>query len=254
MSDKKKKSTVDLTIKPIKNFGQTEDKPLPNPMFEKFIIPNHASRVYFCGKSGSGKSTALINLLTMNKYYFDEIHIFSPTIGDDQNWKNYLDIYTKKEKMIETYDDLDLNAITNILASSQEDINENGLRHGQRKLIIIDDLIDSKNMRQEAMKSLFFKSRHWSVSVYISSQSYMEMPRALRVNCSNLLIFKPDNSEIKRIVEEQANLYIKDKKDLEHIIQDACFSEKNSFLHINKQSDPQFWYRKTLKYIYMLKK
>jgi len=249
MADKKKEK-IDLTVKPIKNFGQTEDKPLPNPMFDKFIIPNHPARVYFSGKSGSGKSTCLINLVVMNKYYFDEIHIFSPTIGDDQNWKNYLDIYTKKEKMIEIYDDLDIEAISNILSESQQDINENSLRFGKKKLIIIDDLINSKNIRNEVIKSLFFKSRHWSISVYISSQSYMELPRALRVNCSNVFIFKPDNSEVKRL-EEQSNLYIKNKKDFEDIINDSCFNadDKNSFLHINNQRTPENWYRKTLKYI-----
>ena len=57
-----------------------------NAMMEADIIPRHASSVVFSGRSGSGKSNLMVNLLTRNQFYkgyFDLIFLFSPTARSD---------------------------------------------------------------------------------------------------------------------------------------------------------------------------
>ena len=68
------------------------------PMMQADIIPRHASAVIFNGKSGSGKSNLMINLLTrphFYKGYFDLTFLFSPTANSD-DLPQYLNLPKKR--------------------------------------------------------------------------------------------------------------------------------------------------------------
>jgi hypothetical protein len=252
MKDKNKK--IDTSIKPIKiQHDLTDFKPLKSPFFDKYIIPNHPSRVLYTGKTSSGKSTTLINILQFYKYYFNGgIYIFSPTSDIDPSWKNWINQNENVEE-IQIFDNLEIDALKEILEESKDQVEKDGLRDSPRRLIIIDDLIDSKNIKNPVMKTLFYKSRHYNISVWITSQSYMNLPRDLRLQLSNIFIHKPDNSEIKRLSDEQSNIYI-DNKGLNELIKMVCFDkeDKYSFLHINKQDQPNQWIRKNLNKFFIL--
>ena len=181
------------------------------------IMPSHPFRLAVCGSSGSGKSSLLVNLL-ITRY--------------------------------EHYDTCDEEEIERILHEQREDIIEIGLDKAPKLLVIFDDCIAEKNIGSNTIKKLFTQGRHYNASVAILSQSYMRIPRDIRLQLSHLCIFLPNQSECQRIAEEQQNLYC-DAKRLENIIYQAC-KEKHSFLFINKQANPHEWYRKRFDEIFIM--
>ena len=76
---------VKYTIEPVKTSKDEIESP---KLAEAGVIPKINSSIIIVGKSGSGKSVLLHNLLTQkqfyNKYeYFDKIILISPTAEQD---------------------------------------------------------------------------------------------------------------------------------------------------------------------------
>jgi len=70
-----------LHVKPIPiPSGATHGEP-PND-----VLPKHEFSMGFIAPKGSGKTTALINLIDWYKGYFNKIIIFSPTVKNDEKW------------------------------------------------------------------------------------------------------------------------------------------------------------------------
>jgi Ni2+-binding GTPase involved in maturation of urease and hydrogenase len=57
------------------------------------VLPKHEFSMGFIAPKGSGKTTALINLIDFYKGYFNKIIIFSPTVKNDEKWVNYFTNY-----------------------------------------------------------------------------------------------------------------------------------------------------------------
>lgn len=67
-------------------------KPIPTPSGAKHpgppnkILPEHEFSMGFIAPKGSGKTTALMNLMSFYKGYFHTIIVFSPTVNNDEKW------------------------------------------------------------------------------------------------------------------------------------------------------------------------
>lgn len=59
------------------------------------ILPRHEFSMGFIAPKGSGKTTALINLLHFYKGFFNTIIVFSPTVKNDEKWD-----WVKKQKLL----------------------------------------------------------------------------------------------------------------------------------------------------------
>ena len=246
---KKEKKLIDFTTK---KALKTKNKDVieKNNLYDHHIIPNVIFRALFIGKTMSGKSNLIIFLLNQKKYYkrfFDEIHIFCPTVHDDATYKQYMD--ETKDTVI-PHEEIDEETIMQTMEEQKRTIDKMGIRFSKNILFIFDDIITDGAFKKKFMKDLFFRGRHYNINIFLSSQSYKEVPRALRLQASNIFVFKPSADEVLRLAEEQTNALC-DKKLLSLIIEDAT-KEKYSFIHINKQTDPENWYRQGLDKVYTL--
>lgn len=247
-----------LTIDKINQIesDEKEAKLLEHKLSKLKLIPDHMFRWYICGPSQSGKSHFMYYLLIKYyKLYFDHIYIFSPTFDMDKSAEMFKAVFDEKKILRETYShyyDLDLDKINEIMLKQQQEVNDKGIYRAKKVLIIIDDLITSKLIKSPLLQTLFFRGRHYSISLMISSQSYMSLPRPLRLNLTAISLFAPNRTEIKRFSDEQESSLI-DNKKLEQITK-MITSKRYNFIYINRQANLEDQYRENLNNIIDLTK
>jgi hypothetical protein len=219
---------MSLEIKPFDKQKDSNDTSVIKIPFSMYIS---------AAKSG-GKSTLMLNLLTNKNYLknkFNQIHWFSPTakldekihsVLDNQNIivkndklikllkrlkdKSILDDgisrdlhYLERENEVEYHSNINVETVNEIITSNKLISETYGKAFSDKILLIFDDIIESKFFTKEIMKKLMFKSRHYNVSMIITSQSYFQLPKALRLNMSYNLVFETGNrKELERIYEE----------------------------------------------------
>jgi len=220
------------------------------PLMKADIIPRHASSVIFNGRSGSGKSNLLINLLTRpefygpkkegEKSYFDLIFLFSPTAHGGDDLVKFLNL---PEKRIDTK--LDTKKLDHILETQQKLIETKGLLKSPKILIIFDDCqSDSKFLNTKSFLRCFIQCRHLNISTFLCSQRFNKTPKASRLQANNIFFFPASDGEIDLMVDEYtpANMT---KKKFKEIIQFAT-AEPYNFLHINLRCKDEEKFRKNL--------
>ena len=220
------------------------------PMMKADIIPRHASSVIFNGRSGSGKSNLLINLLTRpafygpekegEKSYFDLIFLFSPTAHGGDDLVQFLNLPPKR---IDTT--LDTKKLDHILETQQKLIETKGLLKSPKILIIFDDCqSDAKFLSTKSFLRCFIQCRHLNISTFLCGQRFNKTPKACRLQANNIFFFPASEGEIDLMVDEYtpANMT---KKKFKEIIQYAT-EDRYNFLHINLRVKDEERFRKNL--------
>ena len=218
------------------------------------IIPKFPSSVCFSGRSGSGKTNLLLNMLTrkeMLKDYYHFILVFSPTAGKYDD--SYKALQLPEENFIE---DFNQQTFENLIKTRKDLIEEKGIewvgKHS-RVCIILDDVIANRDFLQSSTAlRLFSLLRHYLCSIYIMIQSYTKLPRALRLNCNGTYIFPASQSEVEILKDEVCPAGLT-KKQFEKVI-DYATSEPYNFLSINNHAAPKQRFRKNLNEIIDLDK
>tara|TARA_R110000824_G_scaffold203240_6_gene387651 strand:- start:136 stop:768 length:633 start_codon:yes stop_codon:yes gene_type:complete len=189
------------------------------------------------GKSGSGKTNMLLNLLTkrgkMMNRKFDRVYLISPslhtidgdpfeTIPDDQK-----------------YEDLTPEVLEEITTDMKDS--------GEKCLIVMDDVVAGiKDRKLEmAVAKLTYNRRHLCGAggcccLIITSQVYNRIPLSIRKNFSQLILFKSSNKrELKSIADEVA--LMPDKEFYE--VLGYTFDKKHNFLYVDttQNSDNMFY-------------
>jgi len=253
-------NTIDLKITSIFEKHKDVNKKnqvKKNNLYDFHILPNHPSRALFSGPSGSGKTNLLINLLITKHFlfnYYDTIHVFSPSYANDDSFRIFEKLYSKilpnglVSKKIKTeikiHPKVEEDIILDVIDSQAKYIEEHDIDKSDKILMIFDDCINEKVMKGKAITSLFFRGRHVNCSIWVTTQSYMKLDRSLRLQLTNVFVFSPSPSEVKRLVDEQRNSSVS-ASQLESIIVYAT-KKKNDFLHINKQCEQCDQFRKGL--------
>ena len=62
-----------------------------------------------------------------------------------------------------------------------------------RKVVVFDDLMNAPQAVQNKVTSHFTDGRHHKISPIYLSQSYYDVPKNLRLNCSHMILYPPDN-------------------------------------------------------------
>lgn len=231
------------------------------PLMKNGTIPTHPSSVIFNGRSGSGKSNLIVNLLTRPEFYgrdkrgdhyFDEIHMFSPTAGEMDDLPAHLQKHTPlKEKNI--HNSFDEAMLLGILDKQSALIKAKGdISKAPKVLVLLDDIqADKKFLRSETIIRIFIANRHYNTSVWLAGQSFNLTPRPCRLQANNLFIFPMSGSELEVLRKEFTPAGMK-SKDFVELIRYAT-SELYQFLHINMREPPKTRFRKNLKHVLELK-
>jgi len=235
--------TADFKIRPI----DTAKNSMPlRACQKKGILPKHPFSMILSGRSGSGKTCLLVNLLSRKeflKHYFQFILIFSPTASTTDDTYASLNIPEENFKSDFTADDLD-----RLIKSRKDLIKKKGIEwvgKNSRILIIMDDIIADRSFLNspESLK-VFCLLRHYLVSVIICTQSFNKIPRALRINSNSLAIFPSTQSEIEVLKDEITPPGL-NRKQFQRVIEDAT-SGRYDFLYINNHADPGKRIRKNI--------
>ena len=199
-------------------------------------LPRFPCSFMISGRSGSGKTNLLINVLTRKEFYKNYFHyivVYSPTASkyDDM----YAELKLPPENFVPEFGEEQLR---NLIDARKKLIEEKGIewvgRHS-RCLIILDDIIaNRKFLESQTALTLFALLRHYLCSIIVMMQSYNKLPRALRLNCNALAVFPATQSEIEVLKDEITPAGIT-KKDFEKVIEYAT-DKPFSFLYINNHA------------------
>jgi hypothetical protein len=184
------------------------------------------------GKSGSGKTNAMVHMLSQDcllKDKFDYIYLFTAIKPDDDLIKP---LKLDKSCIFENFTEDDVKKITDKLEAY---IKKNGFKKCPSVLMLFDDILSNKEfLKSKTLIKLAVGNRHLNITYFILSQYYKKLPPVVRTNVKYLLFFPACLSECEKVAEEQcpANL---SKKEFLKIIQYAT-KEQFNFLSINNVS------------------
>ena len=226
-------ATAMIKIKPIKTDKSNIEQP---EAVKKGILPSLPSSYLFVGRSGSGKSTNVANLLTNPDLlggYFNYIAVFSDVACDDV-LRNALKL--PNENYITKFDEKSIDAF---LTKMESNIAEMGLAKASKEYkicLLFDDILSrQKFLKSNTMRKLITANRHFLVSVVILSQYLKSIPPVIRQNISGLVFYPSSLMEIEKLSEENAEPNTS-KKEFIKLVQHAT-STKHSFLFINRKAD-----------------
>jgi hypothetical protein len=170
-------------------------------------------------------------------------YIFPPSIEVDfQTWKPVKDYIEKEMGLKHTdeepiyfgeYDAEALNKIINQQRKVCELQKKENHKTLHQILIVIDDFADNPEFSRQSrlLHSLFTRGRHSQISTIISTQKFTALHPILRVNASELIVFRLRNySDLISFLDEVCALI--DKQTLLQIYQLAT-EEPFSFLYCN---------------------
>ena len=191
-------------------------------------IPDHPYRILNIGGSGSGKTNALLNLIN-NQPDIDKIYLYAKNPYEakyqyliNKREKVGLDHFKDPKAFMEYSNDMQ-NVYKNI-----EDYNPNK-KH--KVLIVFDDMIaDIINNKSPnpIVTELFIRGRKLNISIVFITQSYLKVPKDVRLNSTHFFIMKiPNKRELNQIALNHSTDI--DFKDFMKFYK-KCTAEPYSFL------------------------
>jgi hypothetical protein len=210
------------------------------------ILPRAPFSLMISGRSGSGKTNILINILTnehLLKNYFHYTVVFSPTAGKYDDSYKPLNLPSESFKTDFSADDLNT-----LIENRKALIDKKGIEwvvKNSRVLLIMDDIIANRDFLNspEALK-MFALLRHYQCSIIVLMQSYNKLPRALRINANGTIVLPSTQSEIEVLLDEITPAGIS-KKEFQKVIEYAT-EGKHDFLYINRHAERGEQIRKNL--------
>ncbi len=195
--------------------------PLPKPPFCLCLV----------APTKSGKSNLIVNLLK-NSYFgydkiFKETYYISPTVGIDETLRSI----NEDDDIIKIDDEDDLKYLDDILNDIIKNQKSKSKEEREPVLIVLDDCLDylKKSKRLDSLPSY---SRHYNISIIITSQVYNALPTKLRKNASSYLIARIYNNKDLQNIEEEIGANFHDFKTN----YDKATKEKYSFLYIDNRN------------------
>ena len=133
------------------------------------------------------------------------------------------------------FDNYDAEALENIVSTQHkvaEHMKSKGFTKIYQILIIVDDFADDPSFSRHSklLHALFTRGRHSFVSTIVSTQKYRAISNIIRVNATNLYVFRLRNGgDLEALIDELSALT--DKKSLLQLY-NLGTSEPFSFLFI----------------------
>jgi hypothetical protein len=198
-----------------------EDEPEVKQPRYSGIIPAVNFRWILSGPSKSGKSNLArwcldrYYRLRPNKSWFDEIYLLSPTANIDYIWSNMPPQLKAKNRITDPSPAILLKILNSqkrdIMGSTSDSAAQSmsatrlakKKQSAKRVLIIFDDAIaESSMINSKEFLKIFVAGRHYGISSMVMTQSYVKVPRSVRLQATHLCMFPSRSSELLRLYEE----------------------------------------------------
>ena len=192
-----------------------------NPIFKKHhnLLPRHL-RALIVGKSSSGKSTLLYNLLLKPWLDYDNLIVFGNSLHQSEyqiiktgfehglSKEQIANVFRNQEQLLEAgispfraiakyTGPKDSNKTPNFLTNCELIPDPSELDPEKKNLLILDDCYLGKQNKAEAYYS---RGRHNNCDTIFLSQNYFRLPRqTIRENCNFLILFKQDTRNLTHI-------------------------------------------------------
>lgn len=194
---------------------------------------NKSNFSLFLGKPGSGKSSLLISFLqtpSLFKKVYHNIFLFMPHNSRSSVTNNFFDNNIPESNI---YDDVTLENLQDSYNQSLENALEK-----ETTLYIFDDVQSYfKNPEiEKLMLHIINNRRHARISIWFACQNYKSIPPKIRMNLSDMFIFKIGKAEMENIFEEA----IEQHKKAFITVTNFVYDKPHNFLYINTNSQRMF--------------
>ncbi len=170
------------------------------------------------GRQGSGKTSLTINIVKkLYRKKFNKIYLFMPRTSIASLKSNIFGVLPENQ----VFDELNYQNITELNETIKEN-RENGLK----SLIIMDDVQRAlkDNNVVKVFKEMIANQRHLNVSFIILLQNYFALDNKVRELIHNVIFFKMDKKQNKKIFEECAEMPQSVFNDLNDFIFDQPYN------------------------------
>lgn len=175
-----------------------------SPLGKDFEYPISLMNKYhftlFCGRSGSGKTSMMVSLITTKGLFrkrFENIILVMPHSSRQSLKKNIFDKNLDEDNI---YDELDEDVLDDIMEKIYENREEN-----EKTLLILDDVATrlKKNKYLETMlMKLVYNKRHLKLCIWCAVQTFSSLPLNCRKNINFAFLYKPSKKEFINLFEE----------------------------------------------------
>ena len=146
------------------------------------------------GKTRCGKTNTLMNILRLPLVLYDKIYFYTP----NHHQEKIQDLQKLMKEVSEKvgYDVLEI-------LGEDEIKNTTDYSSNDRKVVVFDDLMNAPQAVQNKIANHFTDGRHHKISPIYLSQSYYDVPKKLRLNCSRMILYPPkDKNHLALIAKE----------------------------------------------------
>lgn len=236
------------------------------------VVPKVQFRWVLSGPSKSGKTN--LARWVLDKYYkptkgggssksfFDRIYLLSPTAHIDYMWSDLPGLKDKDRHTRPTAKLLEkiLNDQKREIQGNTADIPPHVSQHilGNKKkkapkvLIMFDDAIaESKLINSPEFLKVFIQGRHYNISSMVMSQSYMKIPRSVRLQATHVSLFPSRSSEIERLYGDHGPKEL-NKKEFTELVQMATEpmeGDEYPFLYVDVFEPPMTRFRRNFTHV-----
>jgi hypothetical protein len=226
---------MDIKKIPVKKDENLKLKKL-HPLLMKYF-----TNTLFIAPTGVGKSNLIINLLDRKQFYkgkFDKIILFSNTYYTDRIWKSCKSI--EDENVYTDYDD----SILQQIIDEQDEAKKND--EPINTLLIFDDIIQQINKQNSLLNSLVMRSRHYHLTIWLTSQKFSRVSTSIRNNISYFVLFGIKNQKEKKFIVDELSDNVGEDKFLK--LWNYALDDKNyNFMIISVKDSNKKMFRKQFK-------
>ncbi len=201
---------------------------------EDDILPKMPCGILIIGRSGSGKTQAMVNMVTNPNLlgdYFDIVYFLTGSTPPDKELIK--DLKLPKKNIIVDFDE---EKVKSIMTKAENTIEKDGFKNSPKVLLLFDDILDSqKFLKSKTMITLATANRHYNISYIFCSQYYKKINAVIRTNSRYYMIFPSSMSECIKIGEELCPPQMSQKKFINYL--QHATAKKYSFMSINANSE-----------------
>jgi len=196
------------------------------------IFPKLPAGILVVGRSGSGKTMAIVNMMTNPALlgdYFDIVYLFTDAKPDKELIK---DLKLEKKYVITDFDE---KKVLEIMDKAERTIEQKGFKNSPKIMFLFDDILSNpKFLRSKTATKLATANRHFNISYIFASQYFKKLPNVLRTNSRYYMIFPSSMNETEKMADELTPPRMDKKKFIKYL--DHATKERYSFLTINTDS------------------